>query len=570
MSSPLPTRKHDHFLAKVWALTKPYWRSEEKWSAWGFLILILTLTLGSVYLTVLLNRWSGEFYNAIQDKDLDAFWHLIGEFSILATIYIIAAVYQYYVTSILQIRWRRWLTNVYFDRWLDGHAYYLMEMRHEESDNPDQRISEDIDRFTDATLNLTIGLLRSVVSLVSFSVILWTLSQAVAFDIGPLHVDIPGFMLWAALLYAGLGSILTHYVGRRLIRLNFTQQRYEADFRFSMARLRENSERVALYGAEETEKSLLRGRFNMVWQNFWRIMRTQKRLIGFTSAYSQIAIIFPMLIAAPAYFSGAMQLGGLMRVVSAFGRVQDALSWFVDNYASLAAWRSVVDRLTTMNENMDNLVPPGERDGQHYTHETTNHIELHQVVLRVPDGTRLLNIDSLTFNAGEHTLIHAPSGSGKSVLFRTLAGIWPWWSGTVKAGTSQLFLPQTPYLPIGTLRDVLSYPDRHSDHDDDALRALLRQCRLEKLEDQLHSERHWAHLLSPGEQQRLAFARALLKQPDWLFLDESSSALDLDTEQHLYALIKEQLPRTTLISIAHRASLNAFHDRVIDLRDISA
>ncbi|MCM2971178.1 ABC transporter ATP-binding protein/permease [Larsenimonas suaedae] len=567
MSRLLNTSRHRHFLAKVWALTKPYWTtSEERWSAWALLITIISMSLLMVYFTVLLNEWNGKFYNALQELDLEAFWSLIGYFSILASIYIFFAVLQYYLTAWLKIRWRRWLTNVYFDRWLDNKTYYLMELRHDESDNPDQRISEDIDRFTDNTLSLSLGLLRSLVSLASFSVILWHLSTAVTFNLGDTEIAIPGFMLWAALLYAVIGSVITHYVGRRLISLNFTQQRYEANFRFSMARLRENSERIALYGGEETEKHFLRQRFTMVWRNFMSIMNTQKYLVGFTSAYSQAAIIFPILIAAPAYFGGAMQLGGLMRVVNAFGRVQDALSWFVDNYAALAAWRSVVDRLTTMNENMAQLTPPNLREKQHF--DTTAHaIDLNNVTLGLPDGRSLINIDHLRLDPGQHTLITAPSGTGKSVLFRTLAGIWPWWEGQIERSEQLMFLPQSPYLPIGTLREALIYPERTTDQTDQALKALLKACRLDALAERLDDYDHWAQQLSPGEQQRLAFARALLKAPEWLFLDEATSALDMDTERALYELLAERLPDTTRVSIAHRDSLGAFHEHTLNLSD---
>ncbi|MFP8968290.1 ABC transporter ATP-binding protein/permease [Pokkaliibacter sp. CJK22405] len=559
-STLLDTRSHRHFLRKAWALTSPYWsRSEERKSAWLLLIVIISMALANVYLSVWFNSWYRDFYNALQDKNVETFWVQVGWFCPVALISIALSVYQYYLTGILQIRWRRWLTDVYFKRWLGEHAYYLLEVSGDKTDNPDQRISEDINQFTDTTLSLTLGLLRSVVTLFSFIAILWGLSGPLSFTLSGHEITIPGYMVWVAVIYAVVGSYLTHKVGSRLIGLNFEQQRVEANLRFSMIRIRENAERVALYGGEQEEMRTLKDRFQGVWSNFWQIMRVQKRLIAFTSGYAQVAVIFPIVVAAPRYFSGAIQLGGLMQINSAFGRVQDALSWFIDAYSSLAVWRSVVDRLTSFNERLD----AAERAEQAHSkqHITENRLELSQLTLKRPDHHPLKTIHNLSIEAGQHTLISAPSGSGKSVLFRTLAGIWPWWQGEIGRPASTLFLPQTPYLPIDRLKAVISYPEAPDTYSDEAVRQALIDCRLEAYVDRLEEEQHWAHALSPGEQQRIAIARALLKAPAWLFLDEATSALDKALESHLYQLLKSRLPNTTLISIAHREQLEQFHEQ---------
>ncbi|OHV11839.1 ABC transporter ATP-binding protein/permease [Kushneria phosphatilytica] len=566
MSDAVTSQHHRRFLTRAWALARPYWQSEEKWSARGLLALIVALALGSVYLNVLINSWYSTFYNTLQSRDVSNFWHLIGQFSFYAGLYIASAVAQYYLTSLLQIRWRRWLTHAYFDRWLQGKAYYHLEQGEQRTDNPDQRISEDIDRFTDASLNLSIGLLSSVVTLISFITILWSISGALNLTLAEYDIHIPGYMVWAAILYAGIGSWLTHRVGRRLIRLNFNQQRVEADMRFDMARLRENSESIALYGGEESEKQHLRGRFTHIWANFRRIMTTQKRLIGFTSTYNQLAVIFPLVVAAPRYFSGAISLGTLMQISNAFGQVQSSLSWFVDNYARLASWRSVVDRLTAFNQRMDELLPVANAQGHHLIEEERDSIQLANVRLRLPDGQPLITIDELELDQQHSVLIQAPSGSGKSVLIRALAGIWPWWQGTMHRPKDMLFLPQTPYLPIATLREALLYPYHRDDEfakrlDEARLHEVLTLCRLEKFDQQLDENRHWSRVMSPGEQQRLAMARALLHRPRWLVLDEATSALDLVTERHLYATLTRELPHTTLISVAHRDSLSDWHQQ---------
>jgi putative ATP-binding cassette transporter len=548
------------FLSDLWTLTKPYWRSEENLKSGLLLAVIIGMSLGIVYLNVLFNEWNNLFYNSIQEKKIDEFFRLFGRFTILATCYIIVAVYQVYLRQMLQIRWRRWLTDRYAAKWLAGQAYYRLRFENGVTDNPDQRISEDIGSFVEQTLSLTLGLLEAVVSLASFSVILWQLSG----DIHILDIPIPGSMLWAAMLYAGFGSLLTFYIGRPLIRLNFLQQRFEADFRYSLVRVRENAEAIALYGGEAQEARGLTGRFGNVVANWWGIMRRQKRLTWFSSGYAQAAIIFPFLVAAPRYFSGAIQLGGLMQTASAFGHVQSSLSWFVEAYTRLAQWKATVDRLTGFAAALADLET---RRGEGLTRREVPAdagIAATDVRLGLPDGRTLLDGASLVVAPGERVMVAGPAGCGKSTLFRAIGGLWPFAAGNLALPADQrvLFLPQRPYLPISSLAAAVAYPDAPETYGPARIGAALADCGLPHLTDRLEEERHWSQELSAGEQQRLGFARAILLAPKWLFCDEASSALDEASEKALYGLLVARLPDTAIVSIAHRPALAAFHQRM--------
>lgn len=549
------------FLSDLWALTKPYWQSDERFKSGLLLAVIIGMSLGIVYLNVLFNQWNNLFYNSLQEKQVDEFFRLLGRFTILAAMFIVVAVYQIYLRQMLQIRWRRWLTERYTERWLAGHAYYRLRFEGGLTDNPDQRISEDINGFVQQTLSLTLGFLESVVSLVSFSVILWNLSG----DIHILDIQIPGSMLWAAVLYAGFGSFLTHYIGRPLIRLNFFQQRYEADYRYSLVRVRENAEAIALYGGEGQEARGLGERFAHVVTNWWGIMRRQKRLTWFSAGYSQAAVIFPFLVAAPRYFSGAIQLGGLMQTASAFGHVQNALSWFIDAYTRLAEWKATVDRLTGFAAALDDLEAHRHDGLTRREVPAGQDLTLSGVRLGLPDGRTLLENADLTLGPGSRVMLAGPAGSGKSTLFRAIGGLWPFASGEVAMPAEErvLFLPQRPYLPIAPLAGALAYPDAPETYGTERLAQALADCGLGHLVPSLSEERHWSQELSAGEQQRLGFARALLLAPRWLFCDEASSALDEASEKALYGLLVSRLPDTAILSIAHRPALAAFHQRVV-------
>ena len=556
------------FLADLWGLAKPYWYSEERWAARGLLAVIVALNLGLVYVNVQLNQWNNDFYNTLQNKDMAEFFRQLMKFAAIAAAYIVIAVYQLYLNQMLQIRWRRWLTAQYLAGWIGERTYYRLQLTDRGTDNPDQRIADDLAAFCDKTLNLTLGLMSSVVTLISFVSILWVLSGTLSIPLNGNHVDVPGYMVWVALLYAIAGTIFIHRIGRPLIGLNFNQQKFEANFRFSLVRFRENAESIALYAGEPDEIRGLQHRFTDVVANWWAIMKRQKSLTWFRAGYNQIATIFPFVVAAPRYFAGSIQLGGLMQTASAFGQVQDALSWFVNAYTQLAEWKATVDRLTTFRNATEHARLAALSDaGVTVARHPGASYGMRDVSIDLPGGQPLLAPFSIDFKPGVSVLVTGPSGSGKSTLFRALAGIWPFGRGTVAKpdGASVLFLPQKPYLIIGTLREQLCYPAAAATFPDDELRAALAACKLEHLAGRLGEEQHWAQLLSGGEQQRVAIARALLHKPDWLFLDEATSALDEASEAALYQLIKDRLPHTTIVSIGHRATLRQFHQRRLEI-----
>lgn len=561
--------KLNHFLKDLWRLTKPYWFSEERWVARGLLALIIALNLGLVYLEVLFNQWNNAFYNSLQDKDMAAFYALLWRFGGLAAMFIVASVYQLYFNQMLQIRWRRWLTDVYLKGWIAGRTYYRMQLTGGDTDNPDQRIADDLAQFVDRTLNLTLGFMSAVVTLFSFLAILWGLSGAVSFTLGGRDFTIEGYMVWVALIYAVVGTWLMHRIGKPLVPLNFKQQKVEADFRFSLVRIRENAEGIALHHGEPGEIRTLRERFAEVAQNWWAIMQRRKKMSWFSSGYGQIAIIFPFLVAAPRYFAGQIKLGDLMQTASAFDKVQGALSWFISAYAQLADWKATVDRLTSFQAAMASM-QTANRDEPGIRGDTAagSDVTAENVELRLPNGAPLVAPFSLTLQAGRSVLITGPSGSGKSTLFRALARLWPFGHGVVRLpqGKRVLFLPQKPYLIIGSLRAQLSYPDAPHTYSDALLKQALIDCDLPQLIERLDEEQHWAQQLSGGEQQRIAFARALLQKPDWLFMDEATASMDEAAEARLYGLLRTRLPHTTVISIGHRATLAQFHHQRLTIQ----
>ncbi|MSP82395.1 MAG: ABC transporter ATP-binding protein/permease [Alphaproteobacteria bacterium] len=555
------------FLRDVWLLTRPYWFSEERWSARGLLAVIVVLNLGQVYLSVLFNDWNNLFYNSLEAKDQDAFFHQLLRFFILASIFIAVFIYRIYLNQMLQIRWRRWLTTRFIDEWLKDRSYYRMQLAGGTADNPDQRIAEDLRLFVENTIFLSLSLLREVVTLVSFMTILWGLSKDMTIPIGDRELAIPGFMMWVAVVYAILGTWLTHRVGQPLAALSFNKQRFEADFRYALVRFRENAEGVALYHGEADEARTFAQRFKNVLDNWRAIMRRQKHVNMLTSAYSQIAIIFPYVVAAPRYFSGGAPLGILFQTAQAFGQVQGALSWFVDAYTTLAEYKATVDRLTGFRAALARAGEPGATTIR-VAPSAGASVRLDAVDVALPDGRALVGAAGASFSPGERVLLAGPSGSGKSTLFRVIAGIWPFGAGEVQvpAEGRTLFLPQRPYLPVGCLRDVVAYPERGDRFPDSAIREALVQTGLDALVDRLDETLNWSLQLSPGEQQRIAFARALLIRPDWLFLDEATSALDTEMEDRLYRLLRQRLPETTVVSIAHRPGLAQHHDRRLEIQ----
>ena len=567
MTSSQKLQDFKTFASRAWALTRPYFASQDKWKARGLLAAIVALNLGLVYMAVLFNDWNKLFYDALQEKNEAVFWAQLGRFTWLAFAFIILAVYKFYLTQLLQMRWRAWMTSHYLQRWLDGQAFYRLELlRFQQQpnagqtnpDNPDQRIQEDINLFTNYTVSLSMGLLNAVVTLASFVGILWALSGGFAFSLGGSSYNIPGFMVWMAVLYCAVGSLLTHYIGRPQIRLNFEQQRVEADFRHHMVRVREYSESVALDRGEAVERAQLDLRLSRVLGNYLRLIKAQKNLVWFTSFFGQAAVVFPFVVAAPRFFSGAIQLGELMQISSAFGQVQGALSWFVDSYSNLASWRATTDRLTSFEASFTAL----SHAQQPLSAIDSEALDASHLTLSLPDGSLLLADTALHAAAGARVLLQGPSGSGKSTLFRTLAGIWPFATGTLARPVDAMFIPQRPYFPNGPLRDALSYPALASHYTDAQLRQALQDAELPALAERLDEAGAWGQQLSGGEQQRLAIARVLLKKPRWVFADEATSALDQETEEKVYKrlLALVESGGGALFSIAHRPGVAAFHN----------
>ena len=551
------------FFKDVWYLTKSYWQSEEKKKAFFLLACIIALTLGIVFMLVQLNTWNNSFYSALQNYDAEKIFSELIHFSWLAAIYIILAVYSYYLQQTLILNWRRWLTTRFIDIWLKNKTYYNLQMFGKDTDNPDQRISEDVRQFVEMTLSFAIGILKAACTFISFVFILYQLSGPLTFEFMGRTWTINGYMLWASLIYSIVGTYLTHLVGRKLVKLNFIQQRYEADFRFSMIRLRESAESVAFYRGEAQEGKVFKNRFKLLLDNFWQLVNKQKQLVFLNSGYAQIAIIFPFVVAMNRYLSKEVSLGGLMQVASAFGRVQDSLSYFVDMYSSIAQWQAVVMRLTYFGRHMHEVSEQAERfNVERFASAETVRVE--QLQVNLPDGTPLLTDLNFTLRPGANVLIKGVSGSGKSTLLRALAGIWPFVTGRINLPKNEelMFIPQKPYLPLGTLREALLYPG-NKPLPDEELYYLLDLCQIGYLRDKLDVNADWSHVLSVGEQQRLAFVRAHIQQPKWLFLDEATSALDEDTEATMYALLAERLQQTTLVSIGHRSTLNKYHELLL-------
>jgi len=552
-------------LATVWRIAAPYFRSEDKWAGRALLAAVIAIELALVAIDVLLNQWSNRFYTGLQEKNWDVFVREMGVFCVLAACFILLAVYQLYLNQWLQIRWRRWLTKHYLGEWLHGANHYRMQLLGDAADNPDQRITDDVKLFVERTLDIGLNLLSSVVTLASFVIILWGLSEAAPLHVFGAEYPIPGYLVWGALIYAVFGTALTQWIGAPLVQLDFRQQRFEADFRFNLVRARENSEQIALLQGESAERQRLWERFNSVVENWYGIMSRTKRLTAFTASYSQAAVVFPYILVAPAFFADKIQLGGLTQTASAFGSVQKALSIFVTIYRTLAEWRAVVARLDgfeTAIVSATTLANAGDSIGV-VSSSGGKAIDLGQLMVRLPNGTPLVSADGLSLRGGERTLLTGPSGSGKSTLFRAIAGIWPFGSGkiAVPVDASLMMLPQRPYLPIGSLHGAIVYPGETGSFSPEQVREALTLVGLPQLGARLQEEAHWNRMLSLGEQQRLGLARALLHAPQYLFLDEATASLDEPSEAALYRLLASRLPETTIVSIGHRSTLQAFHQR---------
>jgi len=555
-------------LATVWRIAAPYFYSEDRWAGRGLLAAVIATELASVFLTVLFNRWNNVFYNALQERDQAVFTYQIGYFGVLATFWVALRVYQLYLNQWLQIRWRQWMTARYLGGWLHDANHYRMQLLGDAADNPDQRIADDTQRFVEQTLALGIGLLSAVVTLVSFIFILWGLSNEAPLHLFGRDIPIPGYLVWGALIYALLGTVLTHLIGWPLVELNFQQQRYEADFRFNLVRARENAEQIALLHGEPVERTRLLSRFGLVVQNWLSIMQRTKKLTAFTATYSQASVIFPYVLIAPAYFAEKVQLGGMMQTLSAFSSVQDSLSFFIASYRTLAEWRSVVARLAGFETSVENAAALLTKENiVHVVSDERGAIDLEKLVVSLPNGVPLVTADSFKLKSGERTLLTGPSGSGKSTLFRAIADVWPFGTGSIAipANTTLMMMPQRPYFPVGSLQAAIVYPAEASAFSPNRVKDALVSVGLPQLASRLEEETHWNRMLSLGEQQRLGLARALLHAPQYLFLDEATASLDEAAETALYHLLEEKLPATTIVSIGHRSTLEAFHQRNVVL-----
>ncbi|MBV8838603.1 MAG: ABC transporter ATP-binding protein/permease [Alphaproteobacteria bacterium] len=558
-------------LAAIWRLAIPYFRSEDRVAGLTLLAAIVAMELTVVGLTVLLNQWRARFYNALQELDWDAFVRQLAIFALVACGFIVVRVFQTYLNQWLQIRWRRFLTTRYLGGWLGSGNHYRMQLLGDAADNPDQRISEDIRQFIDGGSNgvgvlpMGLGLLNSVVTLLSFLLILWGLSDDAKLTL--FGWEVPGFLVWVALIYAVLGTLTTHLIGRVLTKLNYDQQHYEADFRFHLVRSRENSEQIALLQGETAERERHMDRFAAIVANWMRIMKATLRLSIFTNLYSQVSVIIPYVIVAPAFFAKRVQLGGLMQTADAFSNVQDAMSFFITVYRSFAEWRAVIERLSDFETAIHSAQKLGATAAIGAKAAEVTQLELHHLQVALPDGKPVVAADGIAFAPRDRALVTGPSGAGKSTLLRAIAGIWPFGRGevAVPSHATTMTLPQRPYLPIGTLAAAVSYPSVAGSFDPERIRELLVAVGLPAFASRLTEEEHWNRMLSLGEQQRIAITRAILHAPDYLLLDEATASLDEPAEAALYRLLQERLPATTIVSIGHRTTLAAFHKRHLAL-----
>jgi vitamin B12/bleomycin/antimicrobial peptide transport system ATP-binding/permease protein len=547
----------------VWRIAIPYFRSEDKRAGRWLLAAVIAIELSLVANDVLLNQWRNRFYNALQEKDWDGFVREMMIFCGLAAIAVLLSIYQLYLNQWLQIRWRTWMTRKYLDGWLHDANHYRMQLQGDDADNPDQRLAEDVKLFVAQTLGVGVGLLSSIVSLASFVVILWGLSEATPLLVFGADHQIPGYLVWGALVYAIFGTALTQWIGSPLVQLNFLQQHYEADYRFDLVRVRENTEQIALLKGEPAERERLLGRFGFIADNWYAIMRRTKLLTAFTASYAQAAVVFPFILAAPAYFANKILLGALLQTAEAFGKVQDALSFFVSAYRSLAEWRAVIDRLDGFEASIEQATELARRPPKiDIVAAEDDAIDIAQLLVKLPNGTPLVAADRLRIQSGGHVLVNGPSGAGKSTLFRAIAGVWPFGHGTITipAHAKLMMLPQRPYFPIGALKAAIVYPAKPDAFSSARVEQTLAAVGLPQLASRLDEEAHWNRMLSLGEQQRLGIARALLHEPQYLFLDEATASLDEPSEAALYRLLADRLKATTTVSIGHRSTLEAFHD----------
>ena len=544
---------------QFWQIAGPYLRPAHSRRPLLVFSLLLLLTLVSVRMNVLFSFWYNGFYSALQGLDQAAFWYLLGVFAVLATLHVLRALFTYYVTQVFSIRWRTWLTQRLTRDWMEGDAYYRGQFLETPVDNPDQRIELDVNAFVTGSVTLTLGAVSALVSLVAFTGILWGLSAPLTVA----GVEVPRAMVFAVYVYVLIATWIAFKLGKPLIRLNFLNEKLTANFRYALMRLREYAENVAFYQGSAIERDTLLGRFAALISNVWAMVYRSLKFDGFNLAVSQVAVVFPFILRAPRFFSGAIKLGDVMQTSQAFGQVQDSLSFFRESYDAFAQYRATLDRLTGFLDanRQARELPHVERIDQ------AQALDIRDMQVMRPDGHHLLKDFNLGLTPGQSLLIKGPSGCGKTTLLRALAGLWPYARGEVRCpgGNHALFLSQRPYLPLGTLRTAVAYPGVGGANDDDRLNDALRQVNLGHLADKLDITNDWSRILSLGEQQRLAFARVLFNQPRIVFLDESSSAMDEGLEHALYSLMRERMHDSILVSVGPRATLARFHSHHLEL-----
>ncbi len=560
------------FFRNFWRLAKPYWYSEEKWHAYSLLTAVVVITLIFVGSTVLFNFWQKSFFDALQNfaarqliKDCFVFVGVMG-------LMLLSFGYLGYVSGVLTNHWRRWLTQYYLQRWTHNHNCYVMQTQQQEFDNPDQRISQDLYEFPNLILTLLNGLLSSIVAIASFSYILWHNSTTLSVPLssfGIIHIH--GYLFWLAVLVATIGSWLVVRVARPLVKYNYMQERYTADFRFNMARTREYSEQVAFNKLDKYESQRLRKRFKPVFNNYARLIKIEKNYNFLKSGYNSMGYISGFIAGLPLYLSKQIQLGGLTQIGGAFANILGAMSYILIRYKDIANLQAVTGRLIQFEERLTGLEKQKtENNSLHIQRNYPQQLHIKLSHLNCPDGQTLFAQLDLRIIQGQHTLLSAPSGSGKSTLLKVIAGMWPYASGNLctAAASDMMFLAQKPYLPIASLREIAIAQRSNNAQAHAALARVFKQVQLEYLLPHLDEERHWSQALSLGEQQALHLARVLLQKPLWVFLDEATSALDIEREKLIYQALLA-LPNTTIVSVGHRASLTAFHVKTIELLEFS-
>jgi putative ATP-binding cassette transporter len=565
VSQPLYRAVFDRrFARRVGQLTGLYWRSPDRWRGLLLLAGAVALELLAVYGNFVLGDAQRRIFDALQDRAAPAFFAGVGLFAGVVLAFVLVSTYRIYVRQALEIRWRTWLTDHLLVDWISPHACSQMESVHADADNPDQRIAEDVRNYVASALGLSLSLLAAIATLVSFAGLLWQMSSAWPVQIGSAHFEVPGFMMWIAFAYAVLSSWITHRVGRKLVPINFDKLRFEADFRFGLVRFRENAEAIGLAGGEAFEEQSAIARFGKIVENWWQLIRAQRNLALAQTGIGQLNGAVPLLVAAPGYFLGNLTLGRVAQTQFAYGQVSGSLAWFVNAYQEIAAWRASVERLITFTDAMDFArARQCGTDGVCVDASEREVVQIDHLELALPDGRPLLDAGTASIAPGERVAVVGPSGAGQTTLFRALAGRWAYGRGhiTMPPREQTIFLSEQTYLPIGTLRAALSYPSPDGSFTDEQIREALQHVELGRFATRLDESDHWEKSLSSGEQQRLAVARALLHDPQWLFLDDATSALDEDAERRIYEFLEKWLPRAAIVSIAHRPSVARYHTR---------